>query len=266
MPSPLKQIQVQSHEGFISYASVQQIQRETGYNGRMIEQIALEHDITPLRYRRNLKSLSTTDQLKLLHSHIALIGAGGLGGQIAEMLARIGIGALTLFDPDTFEEHNLNRQNFSTLETLGREKVTVIKEALQKIHPTITIESHIRRFDPLKDISMIADCDLVIDALDDPQTKLRLAQACQEHQLPFIHGAIGGLSGQVAAHTTLEHLYHDAAQGAEATLGNPAFNVTLIASIQVSEAVKSLLSLGETLTAQCLVTDLLYNDFEILPL
>jgi len=260
-------IQEYSIDKFISLAKVQEIVLLTGNDHSTIEERALELGITPKRYQRNQSSITPEAQRKLLHTHIAIIGTGGLGGHIAEILTRIGIGQLTLFDPDQFEEHNLNRQNFCTLETLGKPKVTVVKEALERISPTIQIEAYIQQFDPKNDFSLIEQCDLIIDALDTPQTKLQLAKLCQDKQKPFVHGAIGGFAGQIATNTTLEKLYPtDHPDGAEHTLGNPAFNVTFLASLQASEATKHILGLGESLTGECMVTDLLYNDFEKLPL
>ncbi len=260
-------IQEYSIDGYLSLAKVQEISLLTGNDHSTIEERALELGITPKRYQRNQSTITPASQLKLLHTHIAIIGTGGLGGHIAEILTRIGIGKLTLFDPDQFEEHNLNRQNFCTLETLGLPKVTVVKEGLKKISPTVQIKAHIQYFSSEKDFSLIEPCDLIIDALDTPQTKLQLAQLCQEKQKPFVHGAIGGFAGQIATDTTLEKLYPtDHADGAEHTLGNPAFNVTFLASLQASEAIKHILGLGESLTGECMVTDLLYNDFEKLPL
>jgi molybdopterin/thiamine biosynthesis adenylyltransferase len=250
-------------DGYISLAKVQEIALLTGNDYATIETRALELDITPLRYQRNQSTITPASQRKLFSTHIAIIGTGGLGGHIAEMLTRIGIGRLTLFDPDHFEEHNLNRQNFCTLETLGKSKVTVVQEALERISPTIHIETYAQYFDPLEDFSLIEACDLIMDALDTPQTKLQLAKICQEKQKSFVHGAIGGFAGQIATDTSLEKLYHtESSDGAEQTLGNPSFNVTFLASLQVSEAIKSILNLGEPLTQTCMVTDLLYNDFE----
>jgi len=260
---------IQEHglKGYLSLEKVHNISLLTGNNYAVIEERALEMGITPLRYQRNQNSINPTQQLKLLHTHIAIIGTGGLGGHIAEILTRIGVGRLTLFDPDHFEEHNLNRQNFCTLKTLGLPKVTVVKAALEEINPTVQIETHIQRLDPDRDFHMISPCDLIIDALDTPQTKRQLASICQKQKKPLIHGAIGGLAGQVTTSTALEKLYrNDHSDGAEHILGNPAFNVSFVASLQASEAIKTILNIGESLDQTLLATDLLYNDFEKLPL
>lgn len=229
-----------------------------------IEKAALCIGITPLRYKRNQSTISIESQLKLLNSHVSIIGCGGLGGHVAEILTRIGIGRLTLIDFDVFEEHNLNRQNFSNYESLGEEKVFVVKKALEKINPALHVEAIVKKFNPKKDFVMVETSDLIIDALDNPQTKLDLAQICKENSMNFVHGAIAGMNGQFSTCSTLEALYRDGASGIESSIGNPSFSVTFAASIQSAEAIKTILGIGETLKDKILMTNLLENEFIIL--
>jgi molybdopterin/thiamine biosynthesis adenylyltransferase len=253
-------------DGFLTLADHTYAVQEFAMNYRTVEAVALEMGIIPLRYQRNQSTISPQQQKTLFDSHITIIGCGGLGGHIAEILTRIGIGKLSLYDFDHFEEHNLNRQNFSTLTDLGRDKAIVVKEALERINPSIEIKALVQRFDPLSDIEKIQDSTLVIDALDDPQTKLDLAQQCKAKHIHCVHGAIAGMHGQFSTDNTLEHLYPDGGRGAELSSGNPPFTVTLAASIQASEAIKCILGIGETLQGEFMVADLLYNDFEKFPL
>ena len=85
-------------------------------SGKDIHEIytgALEKGITPYRYIRNRNSISTQDQLVLFKSHVSVIGAGGLGGQVILNLTRIGIGHITIVDHDVFDENNMyNLENF----------------------------------------------------------------------------------------------------------------------------------------------------------
>jgi len=118
----------------------------------------------------------------------------------------------------------------------------------------------------VSDMEKIQDSTLVIDALDDPQTKLDVAQQCKAKHIHCVHGAIAGMHGQFSTDNTLEHLYPDGDRGAELSSGNPPFTVTLAASIQASEAIKCILGIGETLQGEFMVADLLYNDFEKFPL
>lgn len=253
-----------SNENFLPLAIELELQKKYQISLRKIEQISLELGITPLRYKRNQTTISPSSQLKLLNSHVAIIGCGGLGGHIAEILTRIGIGELSLFDFDIFEEHNLNRQNFSNIESLGREKATVVKEEIEKINPALHVNTFLEKFNPKKDFALIKNVDIVVDALDNPQTKLDLAQICKENSLDFVHGAIAGMNGQFSTCSTLENLYRDGSIGIEKSIGNPSFSVTFAASIQSAEVVKTLLNLGENLEGKILITNLLENEFIII--
>jgi len=235
-----------------------------GLSYKEVELIALKLGITPLRYKRNQSTISIENQLKLLNANVAIIGCGGLGGHIAELLTRIGVGKLTLFDFDIFEEHNLNRQNFSNSNSLGKEKVIVVKEALELINPALHVEPFVKKFDPLADMDLISQCDVVVDALDNPQTKLDLSFKCKEKNIAFVHGAIAGMTGQFTTCNTLENLYRSGSSGIEKSVGNPSFSVTFAASIQSCEVIKTILGLGDTLKDNILMTNLIDNEFIIL--
>ena len=94
------------------------VQQEAGQRFSLhiaeVEEIALAHDLLPARYQRNRAMISIQQQLLLLQSKVAVFGCGGLGGYIIEELARLGVGRITVVDPDVFEEHNLNRQLLCT--------------------------------------------------------------------------------------------------------------------------------------------------------
>lgn len=229
---------------------------------RDVEACALTHGILPLRYKRNQQTLSTQDQCTLFHAHVGIIGCGGLGGFVAEMLTRIGVGNLTLCDGDVFEEHNLNRQNFSSIATLGRPKADVVKAGLEAINPALHVKS-IPHFLALPhDEALLQKCDLIVDATDTPPLKCALATWAKEHHKPFVHGAIAGYHAQFASCTTLEHLYAHQGDGVEKKVGNPSFTVCFAASIQSTEVVKLLL--GKPHLHQILMADLWEYELNLL--
>lgn len=252
------------HETFIPFFTVQELANKFQTSTKEVEIVALSMDITPLRYKRNQKTITSEEQLKLLNSHVAIIGCGGLGGHVAESLARVGIGELSLFDFDLFEEHNLNRQNFSNYSVLGQKKVSVISIECQKIHPSLTVHEYDLKFDVQQDFEKIKKANVIVDALDNPSLKLQLAYTCKEEEIAFIHAAIGGLNTQHLSCSTLENLYRDDSLGAEKSLGNPSFTVSYAASLQSAEVVKIVLGLGETLKDRILLSNLLENEFILL--
>ncbi len=250
-----------SIDNFISYSVQKKAADVFNISFRDVEKITLEQEITPLRYKRNQSTIDIKAQKILFNSHVVIIGCGGLGGYIAEILTRLGIGKLTIFDFDIFEEHNLNRQNFSTIENLGKEKVIIVKENLEKINPAIEIIAFTKKFDVQTDFDLINNVDIIVDAVDNPETKLKLADVCKKKNINFVHGAVAGMSGQFITNNTLENFYRNSEKGIEKTIGTPAFSVSFAATIQSTEVVKLLLNTGNKLNNKFLITDLLEYEF-----
>ena len=92
------------------------------------------------RYDRNRQALSDRECQALQACKVAVVGCGGLGGFVAEHLARIGVGSLRLVDADVFEETNLNRQLFCTEESLGVAKVEAAAKRLAAVNSSVAVE------------------------------------------------------------------------------------------------------------------------------
>ena len=184
MISIIKYIKQKAQEGYISLVPFYEIMSEYNISFRDLEELCLHNDVIPLRYQRNFCTISRKQQLELFDSHIAIIGCGGIGGNLAEYLCRIGIGNITLMDFDVFEEHNLNRQNFSTLETIGQYKVEVVKQGLQIINPACNITALNEKFS--SSCTSLNAVSLIIDALDNPDTKKELYTLCKNSNISFI--------------------------------------------------------------------------------
>jgi molybdopterin/thiamine biosynthesis adenylyltransferase len=146
------------------------------------------------RYERQLLFLGN-GQRKLSKSRIAIIGCGGLGSIAGQYLAMAGIGFLRLIDSDNVEPTNLNRQFFS-VQDLGKPKVSCLKERLEQLNTEAKIEAIKERFTKENSRKLIRDCDVILDCLDNLETRLVLSDACQKLGKPLVHGSIHGLSGQ----------------------------------------------------------------------
>lgn len=219
------------------------------------------------RYVRNGITIDEADQQILQKSTVCILGCGGLGGYSIELLARAGVGHLRVVDKDVFDETNLNRQLLSSVPNLGRSKATVAKEHVRQINEAIEVDSIEAFIDEHNGLEILEGCDLVIDALDSIKTRKVVADLCSRLNIPFVYGAIAGWFGQVATilphENTLDLLYpNDQQKGDEVRLGNPSFTPALIASLQVSEAMKILLKKGELLTGCFMHIDLLFNEME----
>lgn len=221
------------------------------------------------RYIRNMEALSKEECLKLKNFKVGVIGCGGLGGYIIEMLGRIGIGYIAAVDGDVFQKSNLNRQILSSNLSIGKNKAREAKDRMMYVNPDVKVESFEEMLNENNAEKILKNLDLVIDALDSIDSRFLLQSKAKEYNIPLIHGSIGGWFGQVTTilpgDDTLKFIYKEGIKsGIEKKLGNPSFIPPLIASIQVSEAIKLLLNKGDILRKKILFIDILNNDFNII--
>lgn len=223
------------------------------------------------RYSRNMNAFSSEDQRLVAERTICVVGCGGLGGHVAQTLARFGVGRLKLVDGDVFAVSNLNRQVFAKENTLGENKALVCAGALADINSDIVLEAIPEMLSEENAFRILNGCDLAIDCLDSRAARKLLDSMCAECNIPYIHGAIGGFYGQVSTifpgDDTLAKIYgQSSAAGIEQELGNPAFIPQMVAAIQCCEALKVLCGKGETLRNTLMYIDLLYNDMLLIDL
>jgi molybdopterin/thiamine biosynthesis adenylyltransferase len=234
----------------------------------VVEDAALALGLMPSRYQRNRQTISVEQQLRLFRSRVAVLGLGGLGGNVVEGLARLGVGTIVAIDPDVFQEHNLNRQILSSVATLGRGKADAAAARVCEINPAVTVVPLRTAYTPANGRDLLRASDAVVDGLDSIPTRLALAHTCSELGIPMVHGAIAGWYGQVITQFpgdgSIERLYRrwrDGA-GAEQHLGNPSFTPALVASIETAEVCKILLNTGTALRSRKLSINLLDMTFE----
>lgn len=235
-----------------------------------VEAAILELGLKPLRYRRNGNTISPQQQLRLLRSHVAVIGCGGLGGHVVDELARLGVGAITAIDPDRFEEHNLNRQLLATVADLGQAKAEAARLHVAAINPAVDCRAVVEAFTDANGDKLLQGVGLALDALDSIPTRLALAGVCKRLRIPFVHASIAGWYGQLTSQfpgdDSVEKIYAGCEQqrGIESELGNPAFTPAAVASMQVAEACKILIGERPALRRKFLSINLLDMHFEII--
>lgn len=166
---------------------------------------------------------------------VAIAGLGGLGGHIAEQLARLGVGRLVCIDFDTVDESNLNRQLFATCETVGELKTKAAYDRLKSVNPTVEIVIHNERLTSENAAGLLKGCHIVMDALDNVESRFALQDACALLELPLVHGAVSDDYGQVClimpGDDTLRTLYSHSKSKNLVTL---AFAPVLVASYQTA--------------------------------
>nr|WP_288331263.1 tRNA threonylcarbamoyladenosine dehydratase [uncultured Prevotella sp.] len=124
---------------------------------------------------------------RLAAARVAVFGVGGVGGHVVEVLARSGVGELTLVDNDRVGITNINRQIIATLSTLGRLKVDVAEERIHDINPGCAVRTHAMFYLPENaDGIDLTQFDYVVDCIDTVTAKLELVRRCRAAGTPLL--------------------------------------------------------------------------------
>ncbi|MGC9079369.1 MAG: HesA/MoeB/ThiF family protein [Nanopusillaceae archaeon] len=143
---------------------------------------------------------------KILNSSATIIGVGGLGSWVAEILARIGVKKLIIVDPDVVEEKNLNRQNY-TIKDVGKLKIDALEDRIKNIRDDIIIEKY-------KEINEnIFNTDIFFDAVDNIETKYLLNEYSVYLDKPYIFGSVAENKGYVGLINPKNFCFYDIFKG-----------------------------------------------------
>lgn len=233
----------------------------------------LENGQIPERYQGNISLIGIAGQKRLLNAKVAIIGVGGLGGTIIELLARQGVGYLRVIDGDFFTAQNLNRQMLATELSLGINKAEAAISRIAIINSDVYAEAVPKMLQEGNAQELLFGMHVVVDALDNISTRLLLSKTAQRLGIPLVHGAIAGFAGQVTTvlptNRGLEKIYMAAVASdttIEKLLGNPAATPALVAAIQAQEVIKLLTAIGETLSGRLLHFNSKRNIYRIFDL
>jgi len=218
------------------------------------------------RYQRNLPALTEAECHTLRQKRVLVVGCGGLGGHILDQLARIGIGGIRAVDGDVFEETNLNRQLLSEVSLLGTGKAQAAADRVRRVNPDVDMEAVEAFLTEENALQLIGGCDVVLDALDNIQSRKILAAACEKAGIPYVYGAISGWVAQAAVSMPGDHLM-DLLYPEGTVLRDKSvlsFTPALCASLQVSLCIK-LLTGRPVETGTVYYFDLLNLEFEAIP-
>ena len=219
------------------------------------------------RYERNIPALCEEECARLRARRAAVIGCGGLGGHLIELLVRVGVGHLRVVDGDVFEPSNLNRQLYSAPALLGCSKAKTAAERVRRVNPEIAVEAIDCFLTRENARALIAGCDAVLDALDSIESRRILAEACAAEKIPYIYGAVSGWVAQAAismpADDLIARLYPDGAVLQSKSV--LSFTPALCASVQAALCVK-LLTGRPVESGKLFYFDLLHQEFEAIAL
>jgi len=248
------------------------ISEKSGMPLNMTYRDSLKSGALPYRYIRNLDSIDSSDQLRLAESKVVVLGAGGLGGHVISLLARTGVGSISIVDRDIFDESNLNRQSFCKLESIGRSKAREASGFVAEVNPGVEVICCRVNIDEHNCNDIMNGADVVADCLDSIGDRLLVGDCARRLKIPLVHGAIAGFEGQVATiFPEDEGLYliyggyetgEGDSPGAEALLGVTAPAASLVGTLQAMEVIKVLIGKGRVLRNSLLHIDLESCQFE----
>ena len=219
------------------------------------------------RYERNVPALSEEECNILLGKRVLVVGCGGLGGHLIDMLARIGVGMLRVVDGDVFEPSNLNRQLLSEVPLLGVSKAKAAAAKVSRVNPEISVEAVDSFLTEKNAKRLLLFCDVVLDGLDNIESRRILAKECERAGVPYIYGAVNGWVAQAAISMPGDHLVEKLYPEGSVLKNKSVLSFTpaLCASMQVSLCVK-LLTGRQVETGKLYYFDLLNQEYEAIPM
>jgi len=211
-----------------------------------------------IRYNPQLKipEFGEEGQRRLKGSHVLIIGIGGLGCASSTYLTAAGVGRITLVDFDVVELSNLNRQVLYGEEDIGEKKVTIAQRKLSKLNPEVEIIPIFDRITKGNILRMISRVQVVLDGLDNFDTRLLVNWACVKNKIPYIHGGVSRFRGLVTTilpgvTPCLACVFPEESPGGEG-LGALGVIPGLIANLQALEAIKIMIGHGPSLAGKLL--------------
>ncbi|MDD6318794.1 MAG: HesA/MoeB/ThiF family protein [Succinatimonas hippei] len=149
-----------------------------------------------MRYERP-RLLEGYDRLDgiLEKKHVAVIGAGGLGGLCTYLLAAAGLKNITIADDDTVEDSNLHRQVMFNYDDIGRVKAECLKREILKLDPSVNVRVFEKRVVEENFADFVNGADLVMDLTDNVATRLLSSKMCLKLHKDFIHASVAAGEG-----------------------------------------------------------------------
>lgn len=230
-----------------------------------------------LRYSRQimLPQIDIEGQQKLLAAHVLIVGAGGLGSPASIYLAAAGVGRLSIFDDDEVDLSNLQRQIAHYTDDIGMDKVISTRQTLNRLNPDVDIRAIKERLTGAELEQEVNNADVVLDCSDNFATRFAINKACVKNSTPLVSGAAIRFEGHVSVFTPglndspcYNCLYQfDGEEQLNCSTNGVIAPITgIVGSIQALEAMKLIMSVGETLTGRLLLLDGLTMEWNMMKL
>jgi adenylyltransferase/sulfurtransferase len=220
------------------------------------------------RYSRHalIPEIGLEGQRRLRNARVLVIGAGGLGSPALLYLAAAGVGTLGIIDDDTVELSNLQRQVIHGVGDIGRTKLDSARDSILELNPGINVILHPVRLDSANALDIFAGYDIILDGADNFATRYLVNDAAAILGKPYVWGSILRFDGQVSVFwdkfgPNYRDLYPEPpAPGTVPSCAEGGVFGMLCASIgamMVTEAVKLITGIGQSLLGRLLIFDAL---------
>ena len=217
------------------------------------------------RYSRQivLKNIGISGQTKISLSKVFIVGAGGLGCPIADLLCRAGVGEIGIIDHDKVSLSNLNRQTLFNTSDINKHKVDVLKKKLKQVNPLVKINTFKKKIDKKNINKLIQKYQIIVDASDNFDTKFLLNDKSLKFRKKLIVGAISKFDGHIFVfnfknkkNACLKCFYQEKPSDEilncdqEGILGTTA---SVVGSLQANEIIKTILETKNVLNNSILI-------------
>jgi molybdopterin/thiamine biosynthesis adenylyltransferase len=260
----------------ISLDNIKESANHLGLSLRDIELVALRESLIPACYAQNIPELGVEGQLRLLESCVCVVGAGGIGGWVIDLLARSGVGRIIVVDGDRFDETNLNRQVLCTESTIGHYKAEVACERIQDLNSSIETVAITEYATPenLLDIIKSHRVQVIADCVDKGSTRVWMQDIAKDLHIPMVHGSMGGFVGRVMTifpgDKGVKEFYHETDSAGQVDtgpqVGSPGVTACVVGALQAGEILKLLTGNGHILRNEMMVLDIWNAQAAAVPL
>ncbi|MBI1391334.1 MAG: molybdopterin-synthase adenylyltransferase MoeB [Alphaproteobacteria bacterium] len=217
-----------------------------------------------------LREVGAQGQQALLAARVVMVGAGGLGGPVIQYLAAAGVGRIDVVDNDRVDLTNLQRQvQFATAD-IGKLKAERAAELIRAINPNAVAKAFPEKLDDGNAVRLIAGADLVVDGVDDFETRFALNRASMAARVPLLSGAIGRFDGRISLFAPFDGdlpclgclmpespPHAEVLNCAEEGVLGPVAGV--VGTMLALEAVKLIVGIGRSLAGDLIIYDALDN-------
>lgn len=226
-----------------------------------------EHE--QFRYKQHIKlaNISHAGQMKLKNARVLCIGAGGLGSPLLLYLAAAGVGTLGIVDNDDIQLHNLQRQILYQQQHIGQKKVAIAQQQLTALNEHVNIITYPEKLNLTNALDIISQYDIIADCSDNFTTRYLVNDACFQLNKPYVYASILEFTGQCSvflgkSSPCFRCVFPEPSSAMSCQdMGVLGVLPGLLGTIQATEIMKWILSLGDLLAGRLLTIDALKMQF-----